>query len=108
MKVCTACGRLRREALFYRRAASPDGLMPVCKPCADASNESVYSRTPAYKRRSEANRKAALVLVTELLDAEHMLKVRTLIEFGAPRNCVVAAVPAGSPVRTWLNTRGAW
>lgn len=36
-KTCTSCGITKSVDNFYRKSASPDGLMPVCKPCKSAA-----------------------------------------------------------------------
>lgn len=37
-KVCTGCQEKKPKSEFYKRAASPDGLQPRCKPCVNSAN----------------------------------------------------------------------
>ena len=66
-KACTSCGTEKAFAEFYKRSASKDGLMPICKACSSAKtaswrlenserNKSVKS---AWESASKAKRRSA-------------------------------------------------
>jgi hypothetical protein len=59
LKFCPHCGEDKSENLFYRSAASPDGLQGWCKACQSArymNDERHRERTKAYVREYDNNR----------------------------------------------------
>lgn len=50
MKVCTKCSATKPLEEFHKRAASKDGLMPLCKVCANAATSKWAKDNPEKKR----------------------------------------------------------
>ena len=46
MKTCTKCGEIKALTEFYKRKASRDGLMPLCKTCEKARSKAYYEANP--------------------------------------------------------------
>lgn len=56
MKTCTRCGERKPTSAFYRRAASPDGLLQRCAECDRAACAVYRERNREEERvRSEVN-----------------------------------------------------
>lgn len=53
-KACTSCGTEKAFAEFYKRNASKDGLMPICKPCSAAKNATWAKENSERKKAASA------------------------------------------------------
>lgn len=50
VKKCTKCGEVKPFSDFHKRAASRDGLMPICNKCNIRKSQDRYKSNPALKR----------------------------------------------------------
>lgn len=54
MKICSVCKTEKERTEFYKRAASRDGLQPLCKKCNDIKSYKYYAAHPEKPKRYNA------------------------------------------------------
>lgn len=58
-KKCTKCGEVKNAVEFYKRVASKDGLMPICKSCSRDKNkkwqQENHEKVREYKRKWDSD-----------------------------------------------------
>lgn len=63
-KKCSKCGEIKAVELFYKRAASNDGLMPICKYCSNFKSKRFKAnnkdKVSAYNKKWAMNNPRSL------------------------------------------------